>query len=413
MKRSRKFISKHIKKHNSLLRTSKPGETHEPLCYLPEPLVDKILEEDKFLDLLAYPNKSTVKKIICGEESTAIDSVVDLYKSGSGGRNYMTSILEALAGRKINITQMNPYDRAVICNAIFRHRFHLDNGKIFVISDILAHALVNTDITGKCPAMYLRPPFQTTYLHFGFDSNFPLELSENRVLDGVYINHCNIKDPAKNEKIGQCKEALIKANFNVDEIHTIIDMKLLYASHKSKKSVFDIQSTNEVLFIDNENSTVEEILGKNIKYDMIAIKNCTKESNGDYYNTIMHIAKSLLYINTRNKEQLIDSPVEDIQPFCTRTNFNDISIMSQVMKSIGGYGNIIISDKNDDLQNDIRNFNTLKSSGKRPHWRRGHFRTLPARQPHRLEEKLIWIKPTLVGTADAKQAKQSSYAATI
>ena len=407
-----KLANKYNKKKVELQKKSRANREYYPLNYLPYPRIHQILKTRQVMDELSGASKGVFNKIICDNSINSGDIALAISKTGNNGSRFLKSIVQTIGGLNTPLEKMGYTERMVMFDALHYYRFSLNSGKLFEISDDLSSALMKTDIKGKCPIGYMKPPFSSIYLHFGSYEKNPI-LCANGCLEGAFINYGEINDPLNDAFINSTQKKLLDANFNVNEIKSFLEIKLVFTDGKNKRHCLSTSRSTETLYIDDENDTVENILEKNLKW----IKLCRNKVDKDFYEDIsrciIHLAKALLYINTRNKKDLIEvSSASNEKSLIDDLNIRDEKLSSMIKRFIS-YNKIIINSKDEDMQEELSKSEKMNKSGVKPHWRRGHFRTLPPLPPNRPEEKLTWIKPTLVGSCKKNDAKESSYFATI
>lgn len=412
MIKKRKFAAKYYKNKLKLQKNSKPNGDYAPLSLLPYPRIHQILKTSQALDELPGSFKGILKKIICDKSNNCADLPIEIYNAGKRGREFLRNIIKIIDGKDVPLEKIQTNDKMTIFDTLYYYRYTLNNGKLFEISNELSGALIKTDIKGKCPVSYMKPPFPSIYIHFGVTGQYLLPCHDG-IFEGAFINYGELNNPFDDKFINKTQEDLIESGFNVEHIKSFLEIKLVFTHSTNKKHFLSTSRMIETLYIDNEDDTVEQILEKNLKYISLGRKEGNKEFDENFSSCIIHLAKSLLYINTRNKNDLIEvSPIDNNQANNVDINIKDKKIAS-LIKSFTKYNKIIINNKDNDIQEDLSNSEKMNKSGIKPHWRRGHFRALPPLPPNRPEERLTWIKPTLVGSCKPKDAKESSYIATV
>lgn len=393
MKQSTKTIKdseKIIKNNRTLSNLTKPGEVLESLAYLPKPHIynmfcqSEVLEQslgkarEKFTSILQEGNLfiTEVLAILYTHNDTDInDALLNLARKHQPQAN--------------NVRDISFQTKEIIEKSLFQYRFSVCKGAIFEMAELLLKALIETDITGKCPTKYLRPPFEHIYLHFGVNHENILSLEHDDLyLEGAYISYIEVDK--HHYSIERINAYLQKNKKKFKDIQYAIEITFSFTK-KIKESAKDTNEIRVYLLVDDENENVEttikkhqEIWGAHVsEYFLI-------------FDSIMHIAKSLLIINTKNREDIIIKS-ENGRNIIKQRALKKYSTKKSLRQALEKYDKIIIDTDSSEFVEDYTLSRQSISSGKKVHWRRGHFRELPESPPNRPKTKLIWVRPALIG----------------
>jgi len=264
------------------------------------------------------------------------------------------------------------------------------------MTEPLLKALIETDITGKCPTKYLRPPFEHIFLHFGVHhENTLYSEHDNLYLEGAYISYIEV---TKHHQFIDRIDAYLQQNKKkFKHIQYAIEINFSF-SKKIKESAKDTQEIRIYIIVDDENENIETTIKKH--------QDIWEASDSEYFrifDSVLHIAKSLLIINTKDKENIIIKP-EHGRNTIKRRALKKYSSKKAMKKALEQYDKIIIDTDSSEFANDYKLSRQTTNSGKKVHWRRGHFRELPESPPNRPKARLVWVKPTLVGAKSRANA---------
>jgi hypothetical protein len=394
MKQLRKAIlndSEKIIKNNRLLSNlTKRGAVLERLAYLPKPHIYNMFCQSEVLEQSLGNAKEKFLTALKEKNLFITEILANLYaQKDIDINNALLNLAKYHQPQVCNVRDISLQTIELIEKSLFQYRFSVCKGAIFEIAEPLSKALIETDITGKCPTTYLRPPFEHIFLHFGVNHEHTLSLEhDDFYLEGAYISYIEV---AKHHQfIERINTHLQKNEKSFKNIQYAIEITLSF-SKKTKESAKDTQEIRVYLIVDNENENVETCIKnhqetwgiKGFEYPMI-------------FNSILHIAKSLLIINTKNREDIIIQ-TENGRNTVKRRALKKYTTKKAMCKALEQYDKIIIDTDSPEFISDYTLSHQSISSGKKAHWRRGHFRELPESLPNRPNTRLVWVRPALVG----------------
>ena len=266
-------------------------------------------------------------------------------------------------------------------------RYAYAGGHLFQTRDDLDARLRQTDIGDQAPCKYLRLPYPVMFLEFGESRSTPLTISHDdsgaHVLEGVYLSE---------HRLGS-------------------DARMLYflfcGSPLGKRNLLDDVTRSFALPIDREEDPLETALAAMVEhYRGLKHQQRTPEHQvQECVEAIYHTAKVLLYLNSHHPVTENRPEYSELQQRLQRVKAGKRAKLER--KAHRAYDRVVIGPK-------ITAPSTDSSSQHRTvetHWRRGHYR-LQAHGPKRVDRKLIWIEPTLIG-ADGLTDARSQKAYTI
>lgn len=268
--------------------------------------------------------------------------------------------------------------------------------RCFQYTDELQALLARSDIGADAPVQYLRPPYPSVYIEFGVardkDSSLQLHhrLSGAHIVEGAYVFDHDI--PANAQwPIGLWKY------LGVDTVRPMRVVEVvLTGSPLGKADYLDDCTHFFMLYIQNEQETVETLIDKHLAY--YASEDCTRDGEErmteqgkqDAEQCILHLAKSLLYLHT-HPETILNSERSDLEKQLKMVGQKKRARLLRRLPRT--YDRVIVRPPGGTL---MANMTTATHGERATHWRRGHFRQQACGPGHR-EHKLIFIEPTLVG----------------
>lgn len=392
------------KEHNLLLKECKylidhskiNGKLRE-LCFLPSPKKDVLYSEQDLFDY-QYRDGGFAEfrdELLSDESKTALSCYCELccYSEHESTLKKIAHEIFGLHGDKAIYNQK--ITEAIII-MIIKQRYHLYNGKLFEISNLLFKSMLDTDIKGKCPVHYFTTPFRTIYMHYGFNNEYKYRLESSELfLDGAYISQVEISDREKQTLKELFSDKFFHAGILIENITRIIDIVAVLASPRME-DITDMKSRQFSLYIDNESLNIEEIFEKNLKAWTFQENELDAMETKDTLTIVSILAKTLLYINTKESNfEFID--IESPLKRKLNSSINAVEKRKIQKQLYSSYNKIVIKHHDLSCHEDISIEKTLIKKGVIPHWRRGHFRILSS------SLKMIWIKPTLVNACLVKK----------
>lgn len=253
---------------------------------------------------------------------------------------------------------------------IERLRFYLEKGALIETTHILDRALDETDIGPEIPSAYFTLPYDHIYIRFGegrsgISMQFPDRGSNRYCIDGAYLRNM----PGKSD----ARSILIHLTFRHVGVHRDLSR---FTSRLTLKFTHDEQSVAESL-----ENMMHEDTSKSVSVGQWQIDSLKA--------AIGHLAKSLLYINTKDSIAKKELPHSEMVAKMKNLGTKKMSKMTDKLSRL--FDRIVIGPT---VVSQTASQNCEREKNN-PHWRRGHFRN----QVHgagRQERKLIWIKPTLI-----------------
>lgn len=267
--------------------------------------------------------------------------------------------------------------------ALTNLRYAYAGGRLFQTRDDLDLRLRQTDIGDQAPCKFLRLPYPVMFLEFGESRSTPLTISHDdsgaHIMEGVYLSE---------HRLGA-------------------DTRMLYflfcGSPMGKRNLLDDVTRSFALPIDREEDPLEIALAAMVvHYRGLKHQQRTPEHQvQECVDAIYHTAKVLLYLNSHHPVTETRPEYAALQQRLRRVKAGKRAKLER--KANRAYDRVVIGPKT-----------TLSSANSssphrivETHWRRGHYR-LQAYGPKRVDRKLIWIEPTLIGVdtlADAASRK--------
>ena len=291
----------------------------------------------------------------------------------------------------------------LISSLLHPYKYRSMKGNILTTSNEIDKLLEATDIGDDIPLSYLRPPFKSCYIEFTEERCSSLHMyneeSGDHILEGVYISETVIHPDTE--------------EMNAYSLHPIVDQSkelrvldlMFTGSPLGKSSNSDDSLRVQSLMIHQDNTTINSQL-KFIEEQY--------GSDSDFANdlpylskALNHMAKVLLFINSKQYRD---------------TAFNERSEIEKKIKSLKSpgklkkyekklrrtYNRVIIKPEDNVVYSSVNEIaHSHKSSPKKAHWRKGHFRMQPY-GPGAEKRKVIFIEPRIVGGIYANKKSYSA-----
>lgn len=256
--------------------------------------------------------------------------------------------------------------------ALTNLRYAYAGGRLFQTRDDLDMRLRQTDIGDQAPCKFLRLPYPVMFLEFGESRSTPLTISHDdsgaHIMEGVYLSE---------HRLGA-------------------DTRMLYflfcGSPMGKRNLLDDVTRSFALPIDREEDPLETALAamvahyRGLKYQQRTPEHQVQEC----VDAIYHTAKVLLYLNSHHPVTETRPEYTELQERLRRVKAGKRAKLER--KASRTYDRVVIGPKTTPSSMDASSPHRTVET----HWRRGHYR-LQAHGPKRVDRKLIWIEPTLIG----------------
>ena len=251
-------------------------------------------------------------------------------------------------------------------------RYAYAGGWLFQTRDELDARLRQTDIGDQAPCKFLRLPYPVMFLEFGESRSTPLTISHDdsgaHVLEGVYLSE---------HRLGS-------------------DARMLYflfcGSPMDKRNLLDDVTRSFALPIDREEDPPETALAAMVDhYRGLKHQQRTPEYQvQECVEAIYRAAKVLLYLNSHHPVTESRLEYSELQQRLQRVKAGKRAKLER--KAHRAYDRVVIGPRSTESPAESSSHHRSVEA----HWRRGHYR-LQAYGPKRVDRKLIWIEPTLIG----------------
>lgn len=269
--------------------------------------------------------------------------------------------------------------------ALTNLRYVYASGRLFQTRDDLDMRLRQTDIGDQAPCKFLRLPYPMMFLEFGESRSTPLTISHDdsgaHVMEGVYLTEHGLG----------------------------ADARMLYflfcGSPVGKRNLLDDVTRSFALPIDHEEDPLETALAAMVAhYRGLKHQQRTPEHQvQECVDAIYHTAKVLLYLNSHHPVTETQLEYTELQHRLGRVKTGKRAKLER--KASRTYDRVVIGPKMTPSSTDASSQHRTVET----HWRRGHYR-LQAYGPKRVDRKLIWIEPTLIGVDSlADTASRKAY----
>lgn len=278
-------------------------------------------------------------------------------------------------------------------------RFFETDGRYFEVSEPLNDQLIHTDIGRLAPANYFRPPFESIYLYLAKADKSLKVINEHTgvitPLEGVYITEITPNHIADIEALRQHEN-------DSSGSHRVYELTFVGEFQASARSC-DIMYARLVIPELWEDTPLQEVIERGFS---ASIKSKITDLSEDGFiflkNLVAHVAKVFLYI--ASEESLMEelNELDDLEEKIKRVKASKQTKLLKRLPRTYNFIRIGGGFKSEDVT-----ANTPGTSVKNKvstHWRRGHFRN-QAFGEGRSKRKLIFIKPTLIGTVGEAQHK--------
>tara|TARA_B100001245_G_scaffold236629_1_gene228990 strand:- start:1694 stop:3121 length:1428 start_codon:yes stop_codon:yes gene_type:complete len=335
----------------------------------------------------------------------------------------------------------------VYAHSFFHNRFEMVDAPIFSLEDSLYRELCDTDIGGKTPCEFFRPPMPNLYLEFGQtrDPELPLcwhEQSGWHCMEGAYLNTFTLTEEelrreCDNPKLQLGNVSLEHNRYNVIS-HALADgfihkdggdvqvtEILVTGSPLGKNHILDDSTHQFVIVVQDREMDVEAMLDWHLRFNRKELASQQSHRNSGHTDhlplrhvyqisdneattissTVHAITKALLYINSTNSATKNVYDATEQQKAIARTkNKAKIRKLEKAAKTLSDY--ILISLPSDD-KDIVESYEKGNTGSKSTHWRKGHF------HPYRYGEgrkklRVKWIPRTLINPTKGL-AKQKDY----
>ena len=325
----------------------------------------------------------------------------------------VTLPLKAIAGDNgKNISQLS------LIMSLFKYDNH--GGRIFTIRDSLLDKLLATSVGDKTPLEFLRLPYNNIYLEFGDKRNDRgIYLHDNdtgdHIVEGAYISESSTHHEEMLRMAGE-KELYTFKKLGIDPNQPMRVLQITYTgSPIGKSSPIDDTFIHVYIYIPTESKMdTKELIKKHIEYYRGEFSLSTGEyrfnqdqpaMNRDnvkmFYKLFNLVAVSLLYLNS-------DKPVL----MAERKHSSEMKRVNQLSpkkrRKAVKRATVLVDRTYVGEREGLRYDSTYDRKPVSMHWRRGHYRTQKHGKNYS-ETKLLWIKPTLVGSSDADKPSIKNY----
>jgi len=284
----------------------------------------------------------------------------------------------------------------ILMMALSRLRAH---GKaIFKITPALQTLLDETDIGADLPASFFRPPYDFIYLEFAQPNLFYVfnKISGNHLCEGAYVASYDI--PAYHE-IFSIPERNRYLNLDPSKPIRLVEL-VITGSPVGKQSALDDASKDLILFIQDEDECLQNLLDRHIDFFKSPHGYCRpgveafNPNEADSFKAIIFgLAKALLYLNLPESIQEKQADRTDLEKrIALLSNKKSSKLKRQLKKT---YDKIIVGSTTFQGAGQVYD---EKTGTVKPHWRRGHFRRIRFGEG-RTEVKINWIQPILVNVS--------------
>lgn len=276
-------------------------------------------------------------------------------------------------------------------------RFTCLQGRIYEVRPELDRLLAHTDIGAQAPARYFRLPYPSMYMMFGAGGDgleVVNELSgDTYTLEGAYLVELELgpdypertlfPDLRDNDPIRVCEITLVGA-----PKRNPLDCGFVFARLMLPTQWGDRQ--------------LQEILDQQLSaFKREGRSELQARGAAALRAGVLHVAKTLLYLNS---EQVRIAQVFDekaLRERLARVKGGKRGKLERQLERV--YDRIMVGPETDSLQPLTR----ALGPHVRSHWRRGHFRNQPFGED-RMQRKLIWIQPTLVGAHELASSNDAA-----
>jgi hypothetical protein len=313
--------------------------------------------------------------------------------------------LVAMSRNRPGVTNMGLLD-TFLPTLIFRS----NGSRMFQVSDRVERLLEQTDIGSDAPARYMRPPYPALYIEFG-ETRLSALRQHNpstgaHVLEGVYLFAHDLPPHYKNLFTDS---PMRDQALGLDVSRPILLLEATFTgSPVGKASVMDDSTQFIQIFIQDEDLPVADLVERHLAWyaDRSAWPASAQTPSNDamesYRQALTHLSKVLLYLHTRPP---LESRLERTETLNKLAALGPKKRAKAERKLDRVYDRVIISAVS---SQGAEAANGQDGRSVSTHWRRGHFRQ-QAFGAGRLERRLIWIKPMLIGGKDMGSVSIKNY----
>ncbi len=263
----------------------------------------------------------------------------------------------------------------VLCDIALRLMVHFGRVRTFQTTDALETLLQDTDVGSDIPANWFRTPFENCYIEFGEHRRHPVTITDpvsgKHIIEGVYLLS------------GQSRRI-----DGGDDLVRGYDL-IIFGSALGKRGVMDDCFVHMGFPIGDESRSISEEVSH-------VVAHYAKRSdflNAEIFRPVVeHVAKILVYMGTKEARQVEIN--ESSQAISRIAGLKSSSKREKAMRQAARlYDRVVIGPEH--LPSELRDIDTDRSGGIRPHVRRGHFRSQAYGPQHSLRRPQ-WIQPMLI-----------------
>jgi len=263
----------------------------------------------------------------------------------------------------------------ILCDVALRLMVHFGRIRTFQTTDALETLLRDTDFGPDIPANWFRTPFEDCYIEFGEHRRHPVTITDpisgKHIVEGVYL--------------------LSGLSRPVDGGDTLVrgyDL-IIFGSALGKGGVMDDCFVHMGFPIGDESRSISEEVSHVVAY-------YAKQSdflNAEIFRPVVeHVAKILVYMGTKEARQVEVN--EETQAIHRIAGLKSSAKREKALRQAARlYDRVVIGPEH--LPTELRDIDTDRPGGIRPHVRRGHFRSQAYGPQHSLRRPQ-WIQPMLI-----------------
>ncbi|MDO9141158.1 MAG: hypothetical protein U1E09_00315 [Methylococcales bacterium] len=276
-----------------------------------------------------------------------------------------------------------------------RARLRAHGDAFFQITPALQTLLDETDLGKDLPSHFFRPPYAFIYLEFAQPNPFYVlnKTSGEHLFEGAYIASYEL--PA-HHNIFNIPERNRYLQLDPSKPIRLLEL-VLTGSPIGKENALDDASQDLILFIQNEDECLQELLDRHITFFKSPNAYCHRgmaafnANEADSFKAIIYaIAKALLYLNLPESRQEKNNERTELENRIALLGNKKASKLSRKLEKT--YDKIIVGPSS---FQDTDEKSVIKVGAIKTHWRRGHFRRIRIGEG-RTEVKIGWIQPSLV-----------------
>ncbi len=279
-----------------------------------------------------------------------------------------------------------------------RSRLRAHGDPIFQITPTLQSLLDETDIGNETPTRFFYPPFNFIYLVFSQPNSFLVfnKESGHHVCEGSYIATYDL--PAHHD-IFSIPERNQYLKLDPSKPVRLVEL-VVTGSPMGKNNALDDASTDFILFIQDEDESLQTLLDRHIDffkspqaYCRPGVQAFNPNETDNFKAIIFGLAKALLYLNLPDSIQEKQAERTDLEKRITQLGNKKAAKLKRKLEN--AYDKIRVGPVAFQIDSHITNTQT---GSVKTHWRRGHFKRIRFGEG-RSEVKISWIQPSLVNAS--------------